>query len=202
MNKISVVVFDLGNVLIPFNYQIMINKLEVIELGLGQRFAEYYQSHYEIHRNFEKGLIEEEDFINLMLETINYKIDGETFCKYYSEIFTINENVIELLPILKEKYKLVLLSNTNGIHKKYGWENYSFINYFDKLILSHEVKAVKPERAIYLEVEKYTNRPSEEHIFIDDVLEYVEGAKNMGWDGIQFLGYDYLIEQLKVRNLL
>ncbi|MDP2303135.1 MAG: HAD family phosphatase [Ignavibacteria bacterium] len=202
MNKISVVVFDLGNVLIPFNYQIMINKLEVIELGLGQRFVEYYQSHYEIHRNFEKGLIEEEDFINLMLETINYKIDGETFCKYYSEIFTINENVIELLPILKEKYKLVLLSNTNGIHKKYGWENYSFINYFDKLILSHEVKAVKPERAIYLEVEKYTCRPSEEHIFIDDVLEYVEGAKNMGWDGIQFLGYDFLVEQLKVRNLL
>lgn len=202
MNKISVVVFDLGNVLIPFNYQIMINKLEVIESGLGQRFVEYYQSHYEIHRNFEKGLIEEEDFINLMLETINYKIDGETFCKYYSEIFTINENVIELLPILKEKYKLVLLSNTNGIHKKYGWENYSFINYFDKLILSHEVKAVKPERAIYLEVEKYTNRPSDEHIFIDDVLEYVEGAKNMGWDGIQFLGYDYLVEQLKVRNLL
>ncbi|MDP3830040.1 MAG: HAD family phosphatase, partial [Ignavibacteriaceae bacterium] len=196
------VVFDLGNVLIPFNYQIMINKLEVIELGLGQRFVEYYQSHYEIHRNFEKGLIEEEDFINLMLETINYKIDGETFCKYYSEIFTINENVIELLPILKEKYKLVLLSNTNGIHKKYGWENYSFINYFDKLILSHEVKAVKPERAIYLEVEKYTCRPSEEHIFIDDVLEYVEGAKNMGWDGIQFLGYDFLVEQLKVRNLL
>jgi putative hydrolase of the HAD superfamily len=202
MNKISVIVFDLGNVLLPFNYQTMLDKLEIVENGLGAKFLSYYHSHYDVHRNFEKGLIEEKDFIDLMLKAIDYKISVETFCKYYSEIFTVNQNVADLLPILKEKYKLVLLSNTNGIHKKYGWEQYSFLKHFDKLILSHEIKAVKPEKEIYQAVENYTALPPNQHIFIDDILEYVEGAKNMGWDGIQFLGYDYLVEQLKVKNLL
>jgi putative hydrolase of the HAD superfamily len=202
MNTISVIVFDLGNVLIPFDYQIMLNKLDSIEDGLGEHFREYYKNHYEIHREFEKGGIEEKDFIELMLKALDNKISAKMFCEFYSDIFTVNENVAALLPILKEKYKLVLLSNTNGTHKKYGWEQYPFLQHFDKLILSHEVKAVKPEREIYKAVENYTERPSSEHIFIDDILDYVEGAKNMGWDGIQFLGYDYLVEQLKVRNLL
>jgi FMN phosphatase YigB (HAD superfamily) len=49
----------------------------------------------------------------------------------YSKIFTVNEDVALLLPELKKKYKLILLSNTNEIHREYGWKDYSFLKYFD-----------------------------------------------------------------------
>lgn len=198
---IKAVVFDLGNVLIPFDYSIAVRRLNEIEGNLGEVFLSFYKKNYELHRSFERGDLSKEKFISKMLDALHNKIDEETFCIIYSEIFTVNENVASLLPQLKQNYKLVLLSNTNAIHKKYGWEQYEFIKYFDKLILSHEVNAVKPEEKIYKVVAAFTGLQPEEHIFIDDVLEYVNGARKLDWDGIQFIGYENLIEELHKRNI-
>ena len=77
-----------------------------------------------------------------------------------------------------------------------------FLKQFDKLFLSHEVGFIKPEEEIFRIVEKESAFPSEEHIFIDDILEYVDAAKSLGWDGIQFVGYDDLVANLKMRKIL
>ncbi len=200
--KYSAIVFDLGQVLLPFDYKSFIEKVNRHKPGIGEQFAELYKQNYYIHRDFEKGLISEEVFITQMLGYLDSVIDEETFCRYWSDIFSFNEDVIALLPVLKKKYKLYLISNTNSIHKKYGFGNYEFLKIFDKLILSHEVKFLKPEKEIYIEVEKVSGLPSKEYIFIDDILEYVDAAKSLGWDGIQFIGYDDLVNNLKIRNIL
>ena len=200
--KYSAIVFDLGQVLIPFDYQIFINSLNQHKPGLGESFIKIYKDNYHIHRDFEKGKISEDEFIALMLQWSENYITAEEFCKYWSDIFSLNEDVISLLPKLKNDYKLFLLSNTNSIHKKYGYEHYDFLKQFDKLFLSHEVGFIKPEKEIYKFVENYSDIPSEELIFIDDIEEYVEGAKISGWDGIQFKGYDNLVEEFKIRNIL
>lgn len=199
--KYSVIVFDLGNVLLPFDYNIMLNKLEKIEKNLGHNFLKFYQDNYNIHRTFEKGELSEKEFIDIMLSGLNYKIDKETFCRYFSEIFKANEDVVSLLPGLKKNYKLILLSNTNSIHEAY-WKNFEFIKYFDKLVLSHKVKALKPEAEIYKAAEKFTHKPSDEYLFIDDILEYAEAAKNAGWDAIHFTGYEKLLEEFMKRSIL
>ena len=200
--NISVIVFDLGNVLLPFDYNKLLSKLEKIESGLGEHFEEVYYSNYEFHRDFERGKISEEKFIERMLEILNHKIDGATFCNYYANIFEVNEEVAALLPGLKKNYKLILLSNTDPIHTKYGWEKYDFLQHFDKLILSHEAGAVKPEEEIYRTVEKASGAPSEEHLFIDDIEKYVEAARKLGWDGIHFTDYSNLVNHLKSRNII
>jgi len=200
--KYSVIVSDLGNVLIPFDYMIAFNKLEKIEKGLGQRFLDQYKENYDFHRRFECGFISEDEFLTKLSGFINDKVNRETLIDAYSNIFTVNEDVVSLLPELKKKYRLVLLSNTNIIHQKYAWSKYDFINYFEKLILSHEVGACKPEEKIYKAVEEYTKLPPEEHIFIDDIFEYAEGAKKMGWDAIQFINYEQLVEELKKREII
>lgn len=202
MRKYSAVVFDLGMVLVPFDYKIMVKKLEKVEQGLGDYFINSYRSNYQTHRDFERGDISEEDFVNMMLNVIDHKIDSETFKRFYSEIFTFNQNVIDLLPVIKKNYRLFLLSNTNAIHQHYGWKDFSFIQHFEKLILSHEVGAVKPEEKIYRAVEAASGLPSEEHIFIDDIKEYADTPKKFGWDGIQFIGYDDLVVNLKSKGIL
>ena len=202
MKKYSVIVFDLGNVLVPFDYSVMIKKFNELKQGLGDKFADYYKSNYEIHRSYERGDIPENEFIDKMLRVLENKIDARTFCNLFSNIFKVNDDVAGLLPQLKEKYKLVLLSNTNSIHREYGWKGYPFLKYFDKLILSYEVHAVKPEEKIYLAAEDYTKVSSSEHFFIDDILEYVDGAKKAGWDADQFTGYKKLVSDLKDRNII
>jgi len=198
---IKAIVFDLGNVLVPFDYSVAVSRLNAMEENLGEVFLSFYKEHYDLHRSFERGDLPENKFVSIMLKALHNKIDEETFCKIYSEIFIVNEDVASLLPRLKENYTLVLLSNTNAIHKKYGWDQYSFIQYFDKLVLSHEVNAVKPEEKIYKAVETFTGVLPHEHIFIDDILEYVNGAKKLGWDGIQFTGYENLVGEFQKRNI-
>jgi glucose-1-phosphatase len=201
--KYSVIVFDLGNVLLPFDYTIMINKLEKIEKNLGYNFVKFYQDNYNnIHKAFERGGLSEKLFIDKMLSCLQQKIDKETFCSFYSKVFRVNENVVSLLPELKKNYMLVLLSNTNSIHRKYGWENYKFLKYFDKLVLSYETKALKPEEKIYKAVEDFTQKPPDEHIFIDDIKEYSEGAKKLGWDSVHFTNYENLIRNFGKRGIL
>jgi len=199
--KISAIVFDLGNVLIPFDYDIILNKLNGIKSGLGNRFAERYKNNYSVHRKFETWELSDDEFLNIMMEWTENTLSKGEFCELYSDIFVVNNDVASLLPKLKKNYKMVLLSNTNSIHQKYGWENYDFLKYFDKLILSHEVGAVKPDTKIYNAVEEFTNLPSAEHLFIDDVEEYVNGAKNVGWNAVQFVGYEKLITDFKNYNI-
>lgn len=200
--KYSAVVFDLGQVILRFDYKYFVEKVNNHKQGIGEKFLELYKKNYHIHRDFERGKIPEEIFTSQMLNYIDSIIDAETFCKYWSDIFSLNEDVAALLPLLKQEYKLYLVSNTNSIHKKYGFQHYEFLKLFDKLFLSHEVGFIKPEKEIYLAVEKESGFPSDEHIFIDDILEYVDAAKQLGWDGIQFKGYDDLIKNLKERNIL
>lgn len=202
MKKYSVVVFDLGNVLIPFDYNPVIEKLNLLKPNLGNKFKQMYSENYHIHQQFERGELTLNAFVELMLNWLEESISAEEFIKLFSDIFTINNDVVKLLPRIKEKYKLVLLSNTNEMHKEYGYGNYVFLNYFDKIILSHEVGAIKPEEKIFRAVEEFTQLPSEQHFFIDDILEYIEGAKKCGWSGTQFVGYEKLVETLKAEQIL
>ncbi|MGA8262828.1 MAG: HAD family phosphatase [Ignavibacteriaceae bacterium] len=200
--KYSVIVFDLGMVLISFDYNIALEKLERIEKGFGVNYLNHYKANYETHRQFERGDISEDEFLRKTMVVFNGRLDIGTFKKIYSEIFTINEDVAALLPWLKKKYKLIVLSNTNSIHKEYGWKDYDFLKYFDEMVLSHEAKAVKPEEKIYRAVEKVSRKLPEEHIFIDDIKDYTEAAIKLGWDGIQFTGYEKLVNELRNRQIL
>lgn len=200
--KYSVIVFDLGRVLIPFDYEIPRKRMNEVSKGLGDKFVDRYEGNYDLHRKFEKNEISVDEFLDIMMEWTENKLTREEFCRFYSELFWENEDVTALIPKLKERYKIVLLSNTNEIHKEYGWKNYEFLKHFDKLILSHEVGSYKPEAKMYESVMEFTQLPAEEHIFIDDVAEYAEGARKMGWDAIHFVGYENLVEEFTKRGII
>ena len=200
--KYPVIVSDLGNVILPFSYETAVNKLEMIENGLGHKFLTYFKSNYELHRKNERGDITSGEFIRIMIRALDYKVSDEEFCNIYSKIFVVNEPLVLLLAELSKKHTLVLLSNTNKIHREYGWGDLLFLQYFDKLILSYEVHAVKPEPEIFKAVEEFTQVSPENHLFIDDIAEYAEAAKKMGWDAIQYINFNQLSEELTKRQIL
>ncbi|HKB87073.1 MAG TPA: HAD family phosphatase [Ignavibacteriaceae bacterium] len=199
---ISIIVFDLGNVLLPFNYQTTVTKLEDVEKGLGYQFLRFYQDNYQYHREFERGDMSADEFVGIMLGALNNKIDKNTFCEYYSHIFSENKEVVDLLPKLKKSFTLVLLSNTNIIHYEYGWKQYAFLKHFEKIVVSYEAGAVKPETKIYKTVETFTQRKPGEHFFIDDIPEYITAARKLGWNGVQFKGYKSLLVELINQGIL
>jgi glucose-1-phosphatase len=197
----SVIVFDLGNVLIPVDPERTVRRLNERQAGLGDLVKRLIVENPEWQKNLEVGAWSKERFLEEIVPRLDGALTGEEVCEYYSEIFELNDDVIALLPKLKKNYPVFLLSNTNEIHQKYGWEKYDFIRLFDEVILSNEVGSAKPDAAIYREAEKRSGKPAAEHLFIDDLIENVEGAKRVGWDAVLFRGYDDLVAEFRERGV-
>lgn len=197
MNKLKALIFDLGNVLIFFDWNIARNKLNQIQENLGDITTNFLKSNKNLIYGLETGSIDEETFLNEIKKNINSKISKAELAKIYSEIFWENEELTKLLPELKKNYKLYLLSNTNRIHRKYGWNDYEFIKHFEKLFLSYEIGFAKPDKEIYEYVASSIPYKKDEFIYIDDIEPFIEAAKSLGWNAIRFESNEQLIRELK-----
>lgn len=93
------------------------------------------------------------------------------------------EDLWNLLPELKNKYKLAVINNGNAIAKKYWREKFDF-GIFDIFINSAEEGIKKPDPKIFLLACEKLDVKSEECLFIDDSLENIEAAKNLGMETI------------------
>lgn len=96
------------------------------------------------------------------------------------------EDLWNLLPELKKKYKLAVINNGNAISLKYWKEKFDF-GIFDIFINSAKEGIKKPDPKIFLLACKKLDAKPEECLFMDDSLENVEAAKKLGmkiiwWD--------------------
>jgi putative hydrolase of the HAD superfamily len=70
--------------------------------------------------------------------------------------------------------------------------------YFDHVTLSYEVRATKPEPAIYEHCLEGLGLPAKETLFLDDRIANIQGAEMLGIDSIEFLNRDDVL--LRVRS--
>jgi putative hydrolase of the HAD superfamily len=68
---------------------------------------------------------------------------------------------------------------------------------FDRVTLSYEIRAVKPEPAVYEHCLEGLNTPPEQTLFLDDRIENVQGAELLGIRAIQFTSRDDVMLRLR-----
>ena len=113
------------------------------------------------------------------------------------------EGTVELLRTLKEKgYAVYGLSNWSAETFPIARDEFGFLNLFDGIILSGEVKLIKPEPAIFELCLQMTGKPANECLFIDDSQANIVAARNMGFDTIHFMSPEHLKSELQIRQLL
>jgi putative hydrolase of the HAD superfamily len=106
-----------------------------------------------------------------------------------------------MVEAIRRQRRTVLLSNTNHIHYTMLRERYPILRHFDGYCLSHEVGAMKPEAKIYRRALELAECEPHECFFTDDVSEYVEGAKRMGIDAVQFESAGQIANELRARGI-
>jgi epoxide hydrolase-like predicted phosphatase len=108
----------------------------------------------------------------------------------------IDRNLIAYLRSLRGKYKTGLISNAWGDLRDYIVKE-KFDDAFDKMIISAEVGAAKPEAKIFqIALEQFEVSPNEA-VFIDDFLINIEGCEEVGIKGIHFKSPESALQQLK-----
>jgi putative hydrolase of the HAD superfamily len=194
------IIFDLGKVLVHFDFKRGYRELEghcaLPAAEIPKRLAGT-----GLVEQFETGLVEPRDFVDQLRRILDLRVDYDEFCRIWSCIFTetlIPESMIEGLAA---RYRLLLLSNTNAIHFEMIHRKYPLLRHFHDLVLSYEVKAMKPDPAIYRAVLERAGCRPEECFYTDDIVEYVEGARRMGIDAVQFRGAEALQEELRARAI-
>jgi putative hydrolase of the HAD superfamily len=196
MKLVKAIVLDLGNVLINFDWGIAESNLDRIENNLGEKSREYFKRHPELIMFFEKGRISDIEFLERCKLELGMKCDNEDLAKIFSEIFIPNQELLDILPKLKQKVELYILSNTNSMHRKYGWGNYKFLRDFKRMFLSYEIGYVKPEKEIFKYVESKLDCDKNEFVYIDDIADHIIAAKNLGWNAIHYINIESLMNDL------
>jgi putative hydrolase of the HAD superfamily len=102
-----------------------------------------------------------------------------------------------LIEKLKTNYKIGLLSNTSEWDWDYVTQAAPEILTFETITTSFWAKAMKPKKEIFEDGLTKLNLKAEECVFIDDILEYVEAAKELGFNAFQFTSAKQLEEDLR-----
>jgi putative hydrolase of the HAD superfamily len=85
-----------------------------------------------------------------------------------------------------EDVRLYYLSNMPVDYARVLEREFDFLAWFDGGLFSGDVGAIKPEAAIYRELQARYQLVPEQTVFFDDLLGNVQAARAQGWHGVQF----------------
>ncbi|UIR56759.1 HAD family phosphatase [Sphingobacterium sp. SRCM116780] len=109
---------------------------------------------------------------------------------------------VSLLYKLKAKYKIYGLTNWSAETISIAYDRFSFFEEFDGIVVSGQEKMIKPDRQIYhLLLDRY-NLKAEHTIFIDDNINNVKTAEEIGLYGIHFESPSQLETRLSLINVI
>jgi putative hydrolase of the HAD superfamily len=183
--SITTIVFDFGNVLGFFSHRKAAEQLAVYGSSIDVLQAFLFEPRLE--HEFESGRVTADAFAQLVRDHCRLSCDEEQFRLAFADMFTPNDEVCALVPRLKQRYRLLLLSNTNAFHAgQFRRQFAATLNHFDHLVLSHEVGMRKPDAGIFEYCQRRAGCPTKELLFIDDLLANVAGARACDWQGIVY----------------
>jgi glucose-1-phosphatase len=181
------IIFDFGGVFIDVDYKR--TEQAFIDAGISN-FQELYsqQSASPLFEALEKGTIGVTDFFQQLREETGVDLANEQITNCWNSILgSYYPEAIAKAKELRDRYRLILFSNTNIIHyecfiniyrRQFGAGN--FDDLFDKVYYSHEAGVRKPYPEAFTWIVNDAGINASETLFIDDTLVNIEGAAKAG----------------------
>jgi 2-haloacid dehalogenase len=203
MTKIDTIIFDLGGVLIDWNPRYLYRKIfdteEEITWFLENICTSEWNDEQDGGRSFEEAtrtLIDKhpdhrdaiEAWYSRWTETIKGPVHG----------------TVELLEKIKNKnhYRLYALTNWSAETFPWALDNFSFLHWFEGIVVSGAEKCRKPFPDIYHILFKRFNVDPAKTLFIDDNVKNIDTARDLGLHTIHFKSPEQLRADLHAADIL
>ncbi len=197
MHAIDTVVFDIGNVLIPWEPRWLFSKLlpdsAAVERFMDEvDFTEWNRAH-DAGQSFAEGIALQgaafphyrhlfEAYFERWEESIGEPIDG----------------TVALARRLRTAgYRTLALTNFSAETFPRALRRHSFLNEFEGIVVSGHERLMKPDAAIYRRLCERFRVDAARSVFIDDSLANVEGARAVGMQGVHFISVEQLSDALR-----
>ena len=193
---ITTVVFDFGNVLGFFDHWRAAKQLARLTDGSPQTICDRLFTE-ELEEVYESGRMSTPEPLAHARRLCGLRGSEAEIEAAFADMFWANEDVCSLVPVLKPRYRLFLLSNTNDMHCRWFRRQFAeTLDYFDGLVFSHEVGVRKPLPGIYDHCLRRMECKPAECVFIDDLPRNIAAALERGWHGIVYTNYETLRREL------
>ncbi len=193
---IDAVIFDIGNVLLKFDYLVAARRL--LERGGLDELPDHGPI-VAAKEALESGVIDRAEFLRRVRPEFNHTGGDEEFLAIWEDIFEENEPMTRLAGELSGRLPVYLLSNISDIHREYIFRRYPAFGCFRDGVYSYEAGALKPDPRIYrAAIERFGIEPGRT-IFIDDLAANIEAAEALGFRGVRydFARHEEAIEALR-----
>ena len=188
MENIRNIIFDLGGVFLNIDPALTINALKN-KIGV-----EFYEEFFtkaasnQLLERLDRGDVSEAAFRDEIRRLSGLPVADQQIDEAWNAmLLDFPAYRLELLEGLQGHYRLFLLSNTNAIHyphyerymqKTFGIKGLDHL--FEKSYLSYRVRMRKPEPEIFELIINENELLPEETLFVDDTLQHVLGARDVG----------------------
>jgi putative hydrolase of the HAD superfamily len=181
MTPPKIVVFDLGKVLLDFDYHIALPRIAARSTRPPDEILNFFFQSPAL-LDYESGKMSRREFFEQARQATGFRGDLEEFGGYFADIFTEIPPMIELhAEVRRRGIPTYIFSNTNDLAIEHVRRNFPFYANFDGYIYSYEVGAMKPDGKIYEALEKLAGRRGADVVYLDDRPENVAGGAARGW---------------------
>jgi len=210
--KIKHFIFDFGGVLIEKTF-VLKNLLDIIEADLNISIPRDENSYIrKVKRGLSSGRLTTQEFLQKLFKKYYYpfqKTDGalppkkvnveyyvELWFDLYSQVTNLSLDMAEIIERLHQAdYTVSLMSNTHDVHAKSNYLK-GFYDIFDNVFLSNEIGFIKPDMDKYKYVLKKLDTKPKKCVFIDDKVQNLVPARDLGIIVIRFESFEKFKNQL------
>lgn len=183
MSQIQAAVFDIGNVLLKFDYLVAANRLKE-KNGLSELPERSLV--VEAKAALEGGESDRAAFLAIVRPHFNDRGTDEEFLRIWEDIFEENKAMTALAARLAMQMPTYLLSNISCIHHDFIFKSYPIFQTFRGGIFSYQARAMKPGAEIYGTLLRTFDLIPQNTVFFDDMPENVVAAAEFGFHAIRY----------------
>ena len=196
------IIFDLGKVLVDFDYSIAARKIAA-RCEKPPADIRNFIDHSPLLFRYETGLLNREQFYDEICSQTGFCGDLAEFASAFADIFVPIPEMVEVHATLRAAgMPTYIFSNTNDIAIAHIRKNFPFFGQFDGYILSYEHGAMKPDPKLYEVVERQCGFRESQILYLDDRPENIETGAARGWQVILQESPQRTIAQLQRLGLL
>ena len=189
--RIRALVLDYGGVISnPQNSDNVNNMLQILSQDHND-FRSVYRSKRE---NYDNGQLSGEEYWHSILQHYGLEQNDSKVTKLIQEDIKswtqIDDSMIQFIKESREKlYKLAIISNMTRDCLVYMKKHFQWLEFFDELIFSCEFGMNKPDASIYEACSSRIKLPPQDCLFVDDLVENLDGAIESGMNVIHFKSF-------------
>lgn len=196
-STIKCIIFDMGNVLLNWDVHQIYDRIfptpKAVDSFLHEINFTEWNTKQDAGRSFKEAVAE------LSEKFPHYADLIQAYDTHWEEsISEVISGTVDILYRLKnQRWNLHLLSNVPAEKFTILYKKHDFLHLFDQLIISGEIKMIKPNLDIFHYTLNKIQLPAHECLFIDDSLPNILAAQSLGIQTIHFESPEQLDRKLQ-----